>query len=533
MVKQGLPLGEKNLPEAVSAPQSFEQQMEVLIRARYPLLAVETFEEFRLEKIVARIVQRRKCRFYTWSHTRGLVPAGTPITTKTQEAQTRDPIGVLDAVIERVEPAIYLLKDFHAFLRDPTVVRKVREVGQALKNSYKTVVFVSPQFPLPVELEKEVVLLRLPLPSQSELELLLVDMVKSVEGKIPNLNLSPEDRSAIAQAALGLTWDEAENVFAKILVACNRISRQEVDIVVEEKGQVIRKSGVLEYYPAKEDFRQVGGLENLKSWLKKRQLAFSPEASEFGLPHPRGVLIIGVPGCGKSLCAKATATLWRVPLLRLDMSRIFSSLVGSSEANMRQALQVAESVAPAVLWVDEIEKAFAGVTASGHSDAGTTQRVFGLFLTWLQEKSSSVFVIATANEIESLPPELLRKGRFDEIFFVDLPHTKEREQIFAIHLKKRKRDPQKFAVSHFAEITEGFNGAEIEQCVVSALFDAFSQRQDLTNEDVIRAIQQTVPLSRTMAEKVEALRRWAQGRARLASMVDVPQTFVAQRKLEV
>jgi SpoVK/Ycf46/Vps4 family AAA+-type ATPase len=321
-------------------------------------------------------------------------------------------------------------------------------------------------------------------------------------------------------------------VFAKTLVKTGGLSEKDVPIILSEKEQIIRKSGMLEYYRATEAFDNVGGMAELKDWLRKRRMAFSDDARKFGLPTPKGVLLIGVQGCGKSLCAKAVASLWRVPLLRLDLGRVFSSLVGSSEQNVRQAIQIAESVAPAILWMDEIEKALAGTQSSSFSDAGTTSRVFGTFITWLQEKTAPVFVIATANSISQLPPELLRKGRFDEIFFVDLPDRSEREDIFKIHIVKRGRDPEKFDMKKLADTSEGFSGAEIEEAVASALFDVFDTHQELTTESILQNLQATFPLSRTMKEEIENIREWAQDRARPAGAAAAAAS-VAGRQIEL
>jgi SpoVK/Ycf46/Vps4 family AAA+-type ATPase len=296
-----------------------------------------------------------------------------------------------------------------------------------------------------------------------------------------------------------------------------KLGEEEIPIILSEKEQAIRKSGLLEYYRAQEQFEDIGGLNLLKDWLRKRTSAFGDKAKAFGLPSPKGALLLGVQGCGKSLCAKAVASLWRLPLLRLDVGKVFSDLVGSSERNVREAIKVAESVAPAILWVDEIEKAFAGTQSSSFSDAGTTARVFGTFLTWLQEKEASVFVIATANNIQTLPPELLRKGRLDEIFFVDLPTRAERATVFAIHLRRRDRKPEDFDLDCLAAASEGFSGAEIEEAIISALYDVFDAGGQLTTEALLKSLNETVPLSTTMKEEIDGLRKWAEGRARKAS----------------
>jgi len=280
----------------------------------------------------------------------------------------------------------------------------------------------------------------------------------------------------------------------------------------------------LEYYSTSESFANVGGLAVLKEWINKRAVAFTREARAFGLPAPKGILMLGVQGCGKSLCAKAVANQWHLPLLRFDMGRMFGSLVGSSEENVRRAIAVAESVAPAILWVDEIDKAFAGSQGSGMSDGGTTARVFGTFLTWLSEKQAPVFVVATANDISQLPPELLRKGRLDEIFFVDLPSNEERAEVFRIHLAKRDRVPEQFDLASLADSSKDFSGAEIEEAINSALYDAFDARQELAASHILIALGQTVPLAKTMDEHISRLRTWAEGRARNASVARAPKS---------
>src|SRR5215472_16467628 len=378
-----------------------------------------------------------------------------------------------------------MFKDFHPFLTKSNfaVVRKLKEIALHLKNSFKTIILVSPMMEIPTELEKEITVLNYPLPTREDLGSLLDKILAEVtQVKQIHLDFDGHGRERLLQAALGLTLGEAENVFAKIIVKGERLSGDDVDDVFAEKQQIIRKSGLLEYYATSESFANVGGLSVLKDWLNKRALAFSSEAREFGLPPPKGILMLGVQGCGKSLCAKAVSTQWKLPLLRFDMGRMFGSLVGSSEENVRRAIAVAESVAPAILWVDEIDKAFAGSQGSGISDGGTTARVFGTFLTWLSEKTAPVFVVATANDISQLPPELLRKGRLDEIFFVDLPSQQERLEVFRIHLAKRGRDAAQFDLEALAAASRDFSGAEIEEAINSALYDAFYTHADITSK---------------------------------------------------
>jgi len=500
---------------------NIEQEIETLIRARYPLLYLVTSEEGRAQQMLENVAQRRQKRLYEWSCSTGIVPAGVSIQSpKHRSSSSKDPLVALDQVIDQIEPAIFLFKDFHPFLTRPNfaVTRKLKEIALHLKNSLKTVVIVSPVLEIPPELEKEITVLNFPLPDVEDLSLLLDHILDEVrEAKQIVTDLDAAGRERLLQAALGLTVTEAENVFAKILVKNQRLSSDDVGDVFEQKQQVIRKSGLLEYCSNVESFAHVGGLAVLKEWLGKRALAFSEEARAFGLPAPRGILLLGVQGCGKSLCAKAVANQWQLPLLRFDIGRMFGSFVGSSEENVRRAIAVAESVAPAILWVDELDKAFAGAQSSGASDGGTTARVIGTLLTWLSEKTAPVFVVATANDISHLPPELLRKGRFDEIFFVDLPAENERADVFRIHLLRRSRGPEQFDVARFAAESDGLSGAEIEQAVVSALYDAFAAGEELQSDHVLGALRETVPLARTMDKQIEQLRAWADGRARNAS----------------
>jgi ATP-dependent 26S proteasome regulatory subunit len=501
---------------------NFETEIEILIRARYPLLYLISSEELRTQNVIVDIAKKRQKKVFEWSCSTGLVPAGTSIQShKSRNPATQDPLVALDQVIEQVEPAIFIFKDFHPFLtrNHVAVIRKLKEIALHLKNSFKTVILISPTLEIPAELEKEITVLNHPLPSRDDLNVLLDKIIEDVrQFKQVKIELDAAGRDRLLQAALGLTLGEAENVFAKIIVKGERLSGDDVNEVFAEKQQIIRKSGLLEYCSTAENFAQVGGLALLKDWLNKRSAAFTPEARAFGLPAPRGILMLGVQGCGKSLCAKAVSNQWQLPLLRFDMGRMFGSFVGSSEENVRRAISVAESVAPAILWVDEIDKAFAGSQGSGASDGGTSARVFGTFLTWLSEKTAPVFVVATANDISQLPPELLRKGRLDEIFFVDLPDAHERAEIFRIHLDRRQRPPDQFDLSALADASNNFSGAEIEEAINAALYDAFYERHDITTQSVLAALAQTVPLARTMDEQISRLRTWAAGRARNASL---------------
>jgi SpoVK/Ycf46/Vps4 family AAA+-type ATPase len=516
---------------------NFQAELEILVRARYPILYIISSEEMRVQEDVIEVARRRQKKVFEWSCSTGIVAAGASIQSqKYRNAATRDPLMALDHVIDQVEPALFIFKDFHPFLArtNYAIVRKLKEIALHLKNSYKTIILVSPVMEIPAELEKEINVLNYPLPSREDLDALLDRIIVDMKQfKQVTIDLEPEGRERLLQAALGLTLGEAENVFAKIIVKTERLSGDNVEDVFAEKQQIIRKSGLLEYYAATENFEQVGGLALLKDWLNKRSLAFSNEARAFGLPAPKGILMLGVQGCGKSLCAKAVSNQWRLPLLRFDMGRMFGSLVGSSEENVRRAISVAESVAPTILWVDEIDKAFAGTQASGATDGGTTARVFGTFLTWLSEKTAPVFVVATANDISQLPPELLRKGRLDEIFFVDLPGREERMEVFGIHLRKRGRKPDRFDLTSLADASPHFSGAEIEEAINSALYDAFYAKEELATSHILGALEQTVPLARTMDEQIARLRAWAEGRARNASVNRSMQSEAMGQPLQV
>src|ERR1043166_882264 len=484
---------------------NFQAELETLIRARYPILYVISSEEMRVQHLVMQIAQKRQKKVFEWSFSTGIVPAGTSIQSqKHRNAATKDPLAALDQVIEQVEPAIFIFKDFHPFLtkNNFAVTRKLKEIALHLKNSFKTILLVSPLLEIPTELEKEITVLNYPLPSRDDLSELLDRIIADVKQFAQvKIDLDDGGRERLLQAALGLTLGEAENVFAKIIVKDERLSGEDVNEVFAEKQQIIRKSGLLEYYATNESFSHVGGLSILKEWLQKRAAAFTDEARAFGLAAPKGILMLGVQGCGKSLCAKAVSNQWQLPLLRFDMGRMFGSLVGSSEENVRRAIAVAESVAPAILWVDEIDKAFAGSQGSGMTDGGTTARVFGTFLTWLSEKTAPVFVVATANDISQLPPELLRKGRLDEIFFVDLPSEKEREDVFCIHFRKQNRDPANFDLPTLVQSSANFSGAEVEEAIISALYDAFYAGEELATGHVLAALTQTVPLAKTRSEE--------------------------------
>ena len=491
-----------------------KDELSVLIQAQYPLIYLVTFEEERAERTIAAIAQKHpQQRLYTWTMTHGMIEYGQGRGSG-QQNNTVSPQAAINWAMRQQEPSLFVFKDLHPFKDSPEVTRSLRDAIEAFRGTQKTIILMSPVQEVPVELEKEVVLLDFTLPSMSELNhVLSAELEKS-----RSTSITTEGREKLLKAALGLTKDEAEKVFRKSRVMAGKLTEGEVDIVLSEKKQLIRRNGILDYIEEDETLDSVGGLEELKHWLKQRSNAFTERAREYGLPQPKGMLILGVPGCGKSLIAKTTARLWGLPLLRLDMGRVYDgSMVGRSEANLRGALRTAESISPAVLFIDEIDKAFAGSAGSADSDGGTSSRIFGSFLTWMQEKTSPVFVIATANRVERLPSEFLRKGRFDEIFFVDLPTESERKEIFKIHLSKRRADVERFDFEQLSKVCEGFSGAEIEQGLISAMYEAFAQGREFTQLDIIAAIRATMPLSKTMSEQVTALRDWARQRARSAA----------------
>ncbi len=495
-------------------------ELETLVRARYPILYVVTWEENRLDAWIADIAAQRHKQVLEWSSSTGLIPLPHPgATNRRQDPATRDPAVALDRVMDHVDPAIFLFKDLHPFVnrQHPQILRRLRDIASILKKTAKTLILVSPVVELPAELEKDITLLHLPPPSRVELGQLLDTIINDVsqDARI-TIDLTPGDRELLLSATQGLTLSEAENAFARILVQNQSLSAVSIAAVQQEKQQIIRKNGLLEYCEPGTTFDDVGGLTLLKDWLRKRKAAFTESAQAFGLPAPRGILLLGVQGCGKSLCAKAVSTLWQLPLLRFDIGRMFGSYIGSSEENVRRAISIAESVAPAILWIDEMDKALSGSQGSAAQDGGTTARVFGTLLTWLSEKQAPVFVVATANNVQHLPAELLRKGRLDEIFFVDLPKPEDRRSILEIHLRNRNRNPDAFDLDQLAALSQHFSGAELEQAVISALYDAYDAGVEISSAHLLTAVTQTVPLAKTMSEQVTQLRQWAAGRARTA-----------------
>ena len=507
-------------------------QMSRLFRARFPYIYITTWEEERAINLIKKMAASEKLikvirDVYIWTQTKGFVLNGQVI------EGTTTPDKALDFIKNCNKNAIFIMCDFHVYFGvkgrqvDYNVVRKIRDNIPELKTSKfrKNVVFMAPELLIPETMQKEVSIIDFPLPTLTEIKAKLEKMIMQ-NNQIDTTKLNDEIKEKLCKAALGLTLQEAENAFALAMVNDGKIDEGDLGIILSEKMQVIKKTGILEFINTDIKVTDIGGLENLKSWLNKRNNSWSESAKKYCLPAPKGVLITGVPGCGKSLTAKAMSAAWQLPLLKLDFGKIFSGIVGSSEENMRKAIKTAEAVAASILWVDEIEKSLSGMNSNG--DSGTSSRIFGTFLTWMQEKTAPVFVIATANNISGLPAELLRKGRFDEIFFVDLPTKTERKEIFKLHLTKRLKDEEVAGkldmndelYEKLADLTEGFVGAEIEQVVISALYEAFFQKRPLEISDLENTIKNVVPLSVTQKEQILALREWANIRAVTATKKD-------------
>ena len=505
----------------VSLADDDEKQLEILIKASFALVNIISFEEERVIAAVRNIAGRlgevrgKPFPLYIWSASRGLRDENDKLLDRDSLG---DPSSALLHVISSPEDAFFLFLDIHRHF-SPVTIRLVRDAARAVRTSNKTMLFLMPMYNLPAELEKEASLIGFSLPGRKRLEKLVARMEDLVTAKGMPV-LGQDDQRALVRAASGLTENEAERA---ILASAHKLGGFLPGIdreVVHQKTQIIRKSGILEYYPTAETFNDVGGLKNLLEWFMKRLPAFDEEGKYAGLPTPNGVLLVGVPGCGKSLTARALSGAWRVPLLRLDIGRVFGAIVGRSEANLRRALATAEAVSPCILWIDEVEKAFAGSDSSSKG-SGVAARVFGGFLSWMQEKTAPVFVVATANDISQLPAEFLRAGRFDEKFFVGLPEDAAREAIFRIHLRKHKRDPEAFDLHRLVQQTRGFTGAEIEQIIVDGLFRAFAAREedpgrDLVDVDMTDAIGATKPLSQSRGRQIQSMMQWAQDHARMA-----------------
>lgn len=504
---------------------NFEKDVCDLLRARFPYVYITTYEETRLVEELTRIVTSEKLirtprKVFVWNLLEGFKDSNGMI-----QENTQDKYSALDFVKNYNEHGLFIFLDFHVMCKDNNCfdhffVRKLKSLMPSLKRSQnlKNVIFTSPTFELPDDLKKDVTILDFDLPTAEDIGRVFDEMIDTNMSDNLKIDLTEKEKEELIKAAIGLTTQEAENAFARAMVNDSSLNAEDIDVVLKEKSQVIKKSDILEYIDSKVKIEDVGGLENLKKWLIKRDKSWMDSAKKYGLPSPKGVLLTGVPGCGKSLIAKSISSMWRLPLLRFDVSKVFNKYIGNSESNMREAIQMAEAISPSILWIDEIEKGFSGL---GSGDSGTSSRVFGTFLSWMQEKTKPVFVVATANNIDGLPSEMMRKGRFDEIFFIDLPTLNERKQIFKVHLESRLKNPEvrgdfnidDETLTYLASHTEGFGGSEIEQIVIVGLYDAFSEDRSITLSDFENSIKNTVPLSVTQAEQIKRIRNWANMRA--------------------
>ncbi|MCB9655873.1 MAG: AAA family ATPase [Deltaproteobacteria bacterium] len=516
---------------AGSLPQ-VAKEIAVLSRAGYPLIYVVTAEEDRALGLIEMAAAAARKGAVRWSSTLGFQD-DEPSVEGGAEAGARAAGGggagvatgagagvaiaagagavaqAMDALGRREQPALFALLDLHPFLGDPSVVRRLRERLSDAVARRQSFVIVAPLLVLPPELEKDTAVIDLPLPRAPDL---LEELRRVAVSERVAVDEIVEDKAV--RSALGLSLNEAQRVFRKVMVLKKGLSEDDLKMIVEEKKRVLRRTDVLEFYQLGESLSDVGGLGEMKKWLAARTEAFGQQARDFGLPPPKGLLLLGVQGCGKSLSAKAVAELWKFPLLRLDVGAVFSGAGGAPEAAIRESIKIAESLAPVVLWIDELEKGFGQVEGDESS-----MRVFGSFITWLSEKTAEVFVVATANDVSRLPPELLRRGRFDEIFFVDLPNQHERLEIMKIHIKKRGRHPESFpTLSKLAKVTEHFSGAELEQVVISSLYRAFAEKREMNDHDLELAVKEVVPLYETFEDRIKWLRDWARTRARSATL---------------
>ncbi len=447
---------------------------------------------------------------------------GAAVATGTAIYNTREPAQALANMESMTIEAVFILKDFHRHMDDPVVVRRLRDVGQKFATNRRTVIITAPEIAVPAELATLVEYFDLPLPDRKRLQEIIHDtFTRLSKTYLLKMQLDPAGVDAMSANLRGLTEEEADRAISQALVTRYALCPESVTDVLDAKKQLLRHSGMLEFVEAQDNLAAVGGLENLKHWLGQRRGAWEDSAREFGLEPPRGMIILGVQGCGKSLCARAVAGEWKLPLVKFDTSAVYDKYIGETEKRIRKVFQVAEGLAPCVLWIDELEKVFAGSGPdSASADAGVSSRLLASFLSWMQDRKAAVFVAATCNNVTVLPPELIRKGRFDELFFVDLPNQAERKQIFSIQLAKRKRNPAEFDLEKVAAAANGYSGAEIDAAVQGGLYAAYSEKKPLSTQSLLDALAQTVPLSTTRAEEIQTLRQWARTRAVPATAQD-------------
>jgi len=513
------------------------ERLKVLIDSSTPIIVMETVEEMRAVRLVREASAPLNLAVFEWSIASGLVrsssDAAAPVVERLAPAHpglSADHAGT--AIYNSCEPAqalgnlesisieaVFILKDFHRHIEDPVVVRRLRDVGQKFSANRRTVIITAPAITIPPELSSLVEFLDLPLPDKARLRHIVDEcMMRMGQGRTLRRTIDAAGLDAVVNNLRGLTEEEAERAISQAIVTRYGLVPETVSDVLDAKKDLLRHSGMLEFVDTSENMAAIGGLDNLKRWLAQRRGSWEDSARQFGLEPARGVIILGVQGCGKSLCARAVAGEWQLPLVKFDTAAVFDKYIGETEKRIQKVFRVAEGLAPCVFWIDELEKVFAGSGPDSASvDAGVSSRILAAFLSWMQDRKAPVFVAATCNNVNALPPELIRKGRFDELFFVDLPNHGERKQIFAIQLNKRRRNPCDFDLERVAAAARGFSGAEIDAAVQSALYAAYSVKQQLTTQTLLEVLTQTVPLSTTRAEEIQALRSWAGERAVPAS----------------
>jgi SpoVK/Ycf46/Vps4 family AAA+-type ATPase len=488
----------------------FNDELILLLKARYPIIYINTIEEDRVEYVIRKHIKASLNRsIYSWDFVDGYT--NNP---NNEGFAKRNPLQALE-LIERLTsetPALFLLKDFNRFLTDISISRKLKNVSRILKLQPKTIIIIGSEFQIPKELQDLITVLQFNLPLESEINQELTRLVTSL-----NLKIDQQLFESLTRACQGLSLERIRRVLSKIIATHKTINEKSIDVLLSEKKQIISQTEILEYWSVEEGIDDIGGVDKLKEWLKKRKTSFGLKASNYGLPTPRGLLLVGIQGTGKSLTAKAIASEWQLPLLKLDVGKLFGGIVGESESRLRQMIDVAETLSPCILWIDEIDKAFSNNDNKG--DSGTSNRVLATFISWLSEKTKPVFVVATANNVDMLPLEIIRKGRFDEIFFLDLPEFNEREQIFKIHIQEFRPNSWKlFDYTKLAQLSETFSGAEIRQSVIEAMYHAFDEEREFTTDDICLALNELIPLAQLENNQTLKLKNWASsGRIRLAS----------------
>ena len=488
----------------------FTSELALFLKARYPIIYINTVEEDRVEYVIRKNVKTNLNRsIYSWDFVDGYT--NNP---NNQGFAKRNPLQALE-LVERLNsetPALFLLKDFNRFLTDLSISRKLRNISRILKLQPKTIIIIGSDLIIPTELKELVTVVQFNLPSADEINQELSRLINSLQ-----IEIDPELFENLTKACQGLSLERIRRVLSKIIATYKTIDNNSISVLLSEKKQIISQTEILEYCSVTEKIINLGGLNNLKEWLKKRKTAFSVQADNYGLPIPRGLLLIGIQGTGKSLTAKVIANDWQLPLLKLDVGKLFGGIVGESESRLRQMITVAETISPCILWIDEIDKAFTNTESKG--DSGTSNRVLATFISWLSEKTKPVFVISTANNIDLLPLEIIRKGRFDEIFFLDLPKIQEREEIFKIHLQEFRPDSWKsFDYSKLAKLSESFSGAEIKQSIIEAMYQAFYEKREFTTDDICFALKELIPLANLENNQMLKLQNWADsGQIRSAS----------------